>query len=189
MPRGKNSKTSIDNMSEHTHRLEGCDSASLQTGSQLRAMGGAELARLGDESLRAHLVDMAMVANQSYAPFRDGLLTKLMDDRNVVRYPVKLVFEMGSLAAHQFAQPEPNGQGFTLYLHPELKSRPDDVIRALAYFIPVMNFGELINDDHCLLYGATLVGTTVDDYFKQLCRLADDIGAPAQDRGAIDSRF
>jgi hypothetical protein len=152
-------------------------------------MGGAELARLGDDSLKSHLVDSAMVAHQSYAPFSEQLLTDFLDNRNMVRYPVTLSFELGSLAAHQFAQPEPNGKGFTLYLHPDLKNRHEDVIRALAYFLPVMNFGELVNDDHCLLYGATLIGTTVDEYYAQLCRMADNIGAPSLARGTSGDRF
>lgn len=169
--------------------LGGCGSASLHSNSQLRAMGGTELARLGDESLKSHLVETAMVAHESYAPFVEELLAEFLENRNLVRYPVELVFEIGSLAAHQFAQPEPNGRGFTLYLHPELKTRPADVIRAIGYFLPVINYGELVNDDHCLLYGATLTGTTLDDYYNQICRIADSIGAPALDRGMCVDRF
>ncbi len=176
-------------MLDHTRRLDGCGPTSLQSGSQLRAMGGAELARLGDDSLKSHLVDSAMVAHQSYAPFDEQQLLDFLENRNLVRFPVTLCFELGSLAAHQFAQSEPDGKGFTLYLHPNLKNRPDDVIRAIAYFLPLMNYGDLVNDDHCIIYGATLTGTTVDEFYSQVCRMADDIGAPPLDRGTRGDRF
>lgn len=163
--------------------------ANLQTGSQLRALGGAELARLGEESLKEHLVNTAIVAHQQYAPLTSERLMDLLENRNLVRHPVKLVFENGSMAPHQFAHPELDGESFKLYVHPQLKHNAQMFAQAVAYFIPVMNYGSLINDDHCLIYGATLLGMTIDDYYRDLCNLADDLGAPARDRSANGDRF
>jgi hypothetical protein len=68
------------------------------------------------------------------------------------RHPVKLVFENGSMAPHQFAHPEIDGESFKLYVHPQLKHNAEMLAQAVAYFIPVMNYGSLINDGHCLVY-------------------------------------
>jgi hypothetical protein len=176
-------------MAETLPGADTLDTAQLQTGSQLRALGRAELARLGEESLRSHLVDMAILAHQLYAPVSGERLNELLANRNLVRYPVRLSFEVGSMASHQFAQPEATEDGFKLSLHPALKNRPADIAFAVAYFIPVMNFGSLIDDDHCLIYGATLHGMTIDAYYAELCRIANLVGAPVQTRGDRQDRF
>jgi len=161
----------------------------LQTGSQLRALGRAELARLGEESLRSHLVDMAIAAHCRYAPFSSGLLESFLGDRNHVRHPVQLVYARDAMAPHQFAQPEREGDGFILYLHPSLEGNETDIALAVAYFVPVINFGQLVDDDICLLYGATLSGITSDSYYAELCRIADSIGLPARDRSEKGGKF
>lgn len=149
----------------------------------------AELARLGEESLKDHLINTAILAHQKYAPLTGDRLRELLENRNLVRHPVKLVFENGSMAPHQFAHPELAGDSFKLYVHPQLKNNADYLAQAVAYFIPVMNYGSLINDDHCLIYGATLLGMTIDDYYRDLCKLADSVGAPARNRSANGDRF
>ena len=163
--------------------------AQLQTGSQLRALGGAELARLGDASLREHLVHTAQLAHCKYAPISEERLRDLLEDRNLVRRPVRIEFAIGPMAAHQFGQPEPDGDAVVLYLHPGLQGQFSKVLAAVAYFLPVVNYGSLINDDHCLLYGATLTGQTVGQYYQELCEMADAIGAPGRDRMAGDCSF
>jgi len=96
----------------------------------------------------------------------------------------RLVFEFGEMARHQFAQPDldwrdPGKHGRVLYLRPSLRERPDLVPLAVAYMIPVINFGEIISDEHCLLYGAALLGLTEEDYYREICALADWAGAEA----------
>lgn len=165
----------------------GCQNSSTGplSGSRLRAMDGAELARLGEESLRSHLVDTAMVAHRLYAPFGIDQMEGLMQNRNQVRYPLRLAFRIGNMAPHQFANPEEEGDGFVLNIHPSLEGRAGDLALVVAYFLPLMNFGPLINDDHCLLYGATLNGLPVQDYYRELCRIADFVGAAPREREGL----
>ena len=151
----------------------------IQTGSQLRALPRQERARLAEESLRDHLVDTAMFAHQLYMPLDAANREKLLCNTNLVRHPVRLAFELGTMASHQFAQPEPDptGDGCVLYLHPLLKDRQHEITLAVLYFIPLMNYGDLITDEHCLIYGATVLGLTLTQYYEQLCTLAASIGA------------
>jgi hypothetical protein len=67
-----------------------------------------------------------------------------------------------------------------LYLRPRLRDRPDLLPLAVAYMIPLINYGDIITDEHCLRYGATLLGLTEDDYYRKLCALADWLGAEAR---------
>jgi hypothetical protein len=111
----------------------------------LRKLSSPELERLGQASLREHLLAQAVVAHQLHGP---------------------LTFE--------------KQDGRVLYLRPRLRERPDLVVLAVAYLIPLINYGDIISDDHCLLYGATLLGLMEAEYYRQMCELADFVGAEAR---------
>lgn len=151
----------------------------------LRRLSPAALEQLGQDSLRGHLVAQAVVAHQTYGPLTFGKLEGLLHDPRCVRYPTRLVFEFGEMARHQFAQPEvdwrnPEQEGRVLCLRPMLRERPELVVLAVAYMIPLINYGDIISDEHCLRYGATLLGRMEGEYYRQMCELADWAGAEAR---------
>jgi hypothetical protein len=155
----------------------------------LRRLSTAELARRGERSLRDHLCSLAIVASQKHGPITCDKLDALLQDFDCLRYPVRLVYEFGEMAAHQFAQPDNDWQntsqdGRVLYLRPLLRERRDLVPLAVAYMIPLINYGDIIADDHCLLYGAALLGMTEDEFYRQLCSLADWAGAEVRLAGS-----
>jgi len=148
----------------------------------LRLLSPAELEHVGQQSLRDHLVAQATVARARYAPLTADKLEAFLRDPACLRHPVRLVFEFGEMALHQFAQPEidwrdPAQHGRVLYLRPRLHDRPDLLPAAVAYMIPLINYGEVVGDEHCLLYGATLLGLTEEEYYRQLCALSEIAGA------------
>ena len=150
----------------------------------VRQLSAAELEQLGQQSLREHLLAQAAVAHRKHAPLTFETLDALLLDPECLRHPTRLVFEFGEMARHQFAQPDrdwraPDEHGRVLYLRPKLRERPDLVPLAVAYMIPVINYGEIISDEHCLLYGATLLGLTEDRFYQEICALADWSGAQA----------
>ncbi len=148
----------------------------------LRRMLPEQLEALGQKSLRDHLRAQAMVARLKHGPLTFEKLPALLRDPDCLRYPVRLVFEFGEMAAHQFAEPgidprDPTGQGRVLYLRPCLRERPEWVVAAVAYMIPVINYGPVISDEHCLGYGATLLGLLEEEFYRLICDLADWSGA------------
>lgn len=154
----------------------------------LRRLTPAQLEGLGQQSLRDHLLAQAEVAREKYAPFTADQLEAMLHDPECLRHPVRLVFEFGEMAMHQFAHPDidwrdPTQNGRVLYLRPLLKQRADLLPLAVAYMIPLINYGDVVADGHCLLYGATLLGMTEDDYYRDLCSLADSLGAEARRKG------
>ncbi len=154
----------------------------------LRRLSETELEQLGQRSLRDHLLAQALVAHQKYAPVTVDKLEALLHDPECVRHPTRLVFEFGEMARHQFAQPdidcrEPEQDGRVLYLRPLLRDQPELIVQAVAYMIPLLNYGDIITDDHCRLYGATLLGLMEDQYYDQICALADTVGASSQVSG------
>jgi len=155
----------------------------------LRRLSAREWEELGQESLREHLRAQAVVAHQKHGPITAERLDLLLKDPDCLRYPVRLVFEFGEMAVHQFAQPDmdcrnTDQDGRVIYLRPLLRDRPDLLPLAVAYMIPVINYGNIISDEHCLLYGATLLGLMENEYYDRICALADLCGAESRLRSS-----
>lgn len=158
----------------------------------LRKLSPAELEQLGQTSLREHILAQAIVAHQKHCPLTADKLDVLLADSGCLRHPVRLVFEFGEMAMHQFAQPDIDWRntghdGRVLYLRPLLRDRPDLLPLAVAYMIPLINYGGIISDDHCLRYGATLLGLMEDEYYQQMCALAEFLGAETRLAGPAHS--
>lgn len=155
------------------------------TKTDLRKLTPEQLEKLGQDSLREHLVAQAVVTHRKHGALTFEKLDALLHDPDCLRYPVRLVYEFGEMAMHQFAQPDVDwrnrGQdGRVLYLRPILRDRPDLVVLAVAYMIPLINYGEVITDDHCVAYGSTLLGMMEEEYYRAVCQLADFVGAEAR---------
>ena len=147
----------------------------------LRQLSPADLEELGQSSLREHILAQAIVAHQKHAPLTSDRLESLLHDPDCLRHPVRLVFEFGEMALHQFAQPDIDWRntkqdGRALYVRPLLGDRPDLLPLAVAYTIPVINYGDIVTDELCLLYGATLLGMMETEYYGQICGLAEFLG-------------
>lgn len=141
-----------------------------------------DLAALGEAGLRAHLEDRALRAHAKYPDLGFEQLPAFLEDPECLRHPTRLVFDLGDMAPHQFAQPEPASrragtEGVALFVHPGLLRRPEMVPAAVAYAVPQINYGDIVTGEHCLLYGATLLGMLAGEYYDALCALADAVGA------------
>lgn len=164
---------------------------STQT-ADLRKMSSAELEQLGQQSLREHLLAQAVVAYHKHGPVTAEKLEALLRDPDCLRHPVRLVFEFGEMAMHQLAQPDIDWRnteedGRVLYVRPLLRERPDLLPLAVAYMIPLINYGDIATDDHCLAYGATLLGLMEGEYYRAICQLAETVGAETRPVGGSPS--
>ncbi|HAM70438.1 MAG TPA: hypothetical protein DCM86_02215 [Verrucomicrobiales bacterium] len=154
----------------------------------LRRLTPGELERLGQQSLREHLAAQAAVARELHGPVDATRLPALLRDPACLRHPVRLVYELGEMAMHQFAHPDIDWrntaeEGRVIYLRPALRSRPDLLPLAVAYMIPVVNYGQVVTDAHCLVYAATLLGLAEEECYRRLCALADSLGAEPRPGG------
>ncbi|HOX57202.1 MAG TPA: hypothetical protein P5205_08660 [Candidatus Paceibacterota bacterium] len=154
-------------------------------GADLRRLPAGDLVEVGQDSLRGHIAAQAIVAHRKHAPLAFEGIDALLADRECLRYPTRLVFEFGEMAGHQFAEPgpdlrNPEQNGRVLYLRPLLRQRPELALLAVAYMIPVINYGDVIADEHCVRYGATLLGMLEAEFYDAVCRLADFVGAEAK---------
>lgn len=158
---------------------------------ELRRLSTAELEDLGQRSLRDHAVAQAEVAREKHGPFTGERLEALLRDPACLRHPVRLVFEFGEMAMHQFGQPDIDWRntaedGRVLYLRPMLRDQPELVLLAVAYLIPVINYGDVVTDEVCVHYGAALLDLAPGEFYRRICRLADAVGAAERAAGAPD---
>ncbi len=162
----------------------------VQTADELRRMSAAELVEVFEDSLTNRLREQAGEARLKHGGLRPGNFETFLADRDCVRFPTRLVLEYGEMGLHQFAQPEPDVRqsgGIMLYLRPALGQRPDLLALAVSYMIPVINYGNLAGDGHCLAYGAVLMDLDPEIYYERICGLAGFVGAeelPADDPDA-----
>lgn len=131
-------------------------------------------------SLREHVVAKAAEARLRRGGLIDReVMWRLLEDRAVVRYPLGVRFDAEPLKPGEFACLEVLGDrpsdGFCLYVHPAFE-REDDLLPLLvAYYIPSVNYGDVASHVEAELFGATLLGLDVDEYYQTLCRAADSI--------------
>ncbi len=152
----------------------------LQTADEIRRMSESELAQVAEDGLTIRLREQGESGRQCYGGLQPSNIGTFLEDRDHVRHLTRLVMELGEMGMHQFAQPASdirNPGGIMLYIRPALAKRPDYLVRAIAYMIPVINYGKIIEDEHCITYGAALFGESPDEFYQSICELADWVGA------------
>ena len=140
----------------------------------------------GRESLISHAAERAREARSVYGGPAPGLamerLEELLEDRRFVRYPVRIDYDGSGLEPGEFAFPEPAdggdpAAGFVIHVHPEFAAKPEAASLLVAYHLVRVNYGEIAGPEAAEMFGATLCGMAVDDYYAALCRHADSLGA------------
>jgi len=134
----------------------------------------------GYEALQGHVVDKAIAARKKYGPTVDwAAMRKILDDRDFVRFPTGVRFDDEALLNGEFAYAAALGQrpsdGFCLFVHPCFEARPEVLPLLIAYHVPAINYLDIATSKEAELFGATLLGLRVDDYYEQLCNLADSM--------------
>lgn len=134
----------------------------------------------GRRALRDHVLERAFKARAKYGPVIDAdTLLRILDDREVVRYPAGIRYDLECLLPGEFAHAEQLGEhprkGFCIFIHPAFEARRDLLPLLVAYHIPPINYGDITEPEDCEAFGAALLGLPVDEYYAQLCALADSI--------------
>jgi len=134
----------------------------------------------GRRGLRDHALERAALARARHGPVMNAeAMLRLLDDRDVVRYPKLVRFDAAGLEPGEFAHAEPLGEhpreGFCLYVHTSFARRDDVLPLLIAYHIPPINYGDIVEPEDCEAFGAALLGMSQEDYYEALCELADSL--------------
>jgi hypothetical protein len=131
-------------------------------------------------SLREHVFEKARNAHLKFGFCIDApTVMRIIDSREVVRYPLGIRFDAGPLQTGEFACLEALGdhpsRGYCLFVHPCFEKRAEVLPLIVAYYIPSVNYGEIVSSEEAELFGATLLGMDVEEYYQALCDLADSV--------------
>ena len=132
------------------------------------------------ESLSAAVAAIGAAIYEKYGP-RIGWaqLRQILEDRTCVRYPCEIVFDAGPLDAGEFAHPVARGDrpedGFTMYVHPFFMTKLEQVLPLVLYQLVLVNYGALAAPEDAETFGAAALGLARDEYYRILCRLADEL--------------
>src|SRR3990172_3188088 len=135
-----------------------------------------------------HLGRKAEAARLKYGFYVDAeVIREMLEDPEVVRYPVAIDYDAEALLPGEFAWAQPLGfhpsDGFRLVVHPWFRRQPENLPLLVAYHIPAINYGPIVEPPHAELFGATLLGLDVETYYRALCELADSIPGAAAGPG------
>ena len=142
------------------------------------------------QSLCAHVGARGAQIHAKYGP-RIGWaeLQRILADRDCVRYPCEIAFDAGPLVGNEFAHPVARGErpedGFVLCVHPHFSGEPDRVPLLALYQLVLVNYGLFASPEDAETFGAAALGLTRDEYYAELCAMADEVspGPPADDAG------
>jgi hypothetical protein len=132
------------------------------------------------QSLAGHVAAKGAELRAQYGP-RIGWqeLLQILQDRAFVRYPCDVVFDAAPLAPGEFAHPVALGnrpeEGFAMHVHPLFGDRLDEVPGLVLYQLVLVNYGEFASPEDAETFGAAALGLSKDDYYRILCRLADQV--------------
>ncbi len=104
-------------------------------------------------------------------------LATLLNDGACLRYPTSVKFTEEALEGDLFAQPVFQGDGSAmlcvLHVHPRYQFHPTALPHLVAYMAAVINYADAADSDLCEHFGAMLVGQSRDDFYQNVCDLAD----------------
>ncbi len=135
----------------------------------------------GQQSLREHVRAKALEARAKLRGQVDrAAILRLLEDRTAVRYPVGVRFDAEPLRPGEFACLESLGShpadGFCLFVHPRFEHLDDVLPLLIAYYVPSINYGDVVTPVEAELYGSTLLALSPDAYYQALCNAADGVG-------------
>ena len=132
------------------------------------------------QSLNGHVGAKGDEIQDRYGP-RIGWneLLRILEDRSVVRYPCKIVFDSAPLQEGEFAHPVCNGEqpedGFNICVHPFFAIQLSMVPYLVLYQLVLINYGDFASADDAETFGSRALGLSKDAYYEALCDLTDQI--------------
>lgn len=134
------------------------------------------------QSLNAHVAAKGAEIFAKYGPHIGWKeLQRILKDDDCVRYPCQVVFDSSGLQPGEFAYPAANGDrpgdGFKMFVHPFFMTQLSQVPAIVLYQLVLVNYGQFASPDDAETFGAAAVGLSQEDYYAQLCELADQLGA------------
>ncbi len=125
--------------------------------------------------LRDHIT---MIAKRSVEKHGHATTMEVMEqvlaDRDVIRRETTWRFDNSPLEAGEFAMAVPQEDAYVIAVHESFKENEDALPFIIAYHLATVNYGEhVVELGEAELFGASLLGMEVDEYYERVCGIAD----------------
>lgn len=136
------------------------------------------------QSLTAHVAARGLELHQKYGPTMGWAeLLRVLEDRAFCRYSCEIVFDAKPLLPGEFAHPSMKADrpedGFIMHVHPRFFAQLDRVSWLVLYQLVALNYGEFASSEDAEMFGAAALGLTRDEYYSELCKMADEVTVPS----------
>lgn len=134
----------------------------------------------GLDAIRDHAAERGMLIRTRYGPqYSENTLHTLLQDRQIVRYPTRILFDERMLLDGEPAcaveVDDSEDRHFIMAVHPMLRSDAQSLAAAVLYQLVRINYGEHATHEHAETLGATAMGLSADEYYSQMCSISDSL--------------
>lgn len=134
----------------------------------------------GRRALGVHLLEKGHKLHQKYGKFIDEeTLLKILEDREFVRFPTRIVFDSSRIEKGMFALAQrvsrDSSDGYIIFVHEYFKTRRGDLPAAVFYHLVTVNYGDFATCNEAEEFGSAALGLDKEYYYQYVCRLADQI--------------
>jgi len=132
------------------------------------------------EGLENHIRFVAEKAvNKHGRPESLEILSRLLEDNEIVRFPSTLIFDDAELKKGEAVKLDKIVDGvderYQIIIHPAFLERDKDIIALVLYQIVKINYGKIAKERESLLFASSLLGIKDDIYQAQINELLTEI--------------
>ncbi len=129
--------------------------------------------------LRDHIT---MIAKRSVEKYGHATTLKVMEkvlaDKDIIRREAAWRFDTSLLQEGEFAMAVPQDDSYIIAVHDSFKDKSDVLPCIIAYHLATVNYGEnVVESTEAELFGASLLGLEIDDYYERICEIADSFSS------------
>ncbi|MBC8202013.1 MAG: hypothetical protein H8E86_08195 [Planctomycetes bacterium] len=127
--------------------------------------------------LRDHITMIAKRSFEKYGPaITMDVMERVLADRDIIRRETTWRFDNSILEAGEFAMAVAQGDSYVIAVHDLFKENQESLPWVIAYHLATVNYGEhVIESDEAELFGASLLGMDVEEYYEKICLIIDNL--------------
>lgn len=132
------------------------------------------------KALHSHAAEKGCAIFENYGPvITDAILQEILANDELTRFPVELKFSSGNIPAEMFGVVSENKtEGkltYTMHIHEHFKNETGVLPFLVLYLLVSVNYGSAADCEVAEIFASSALGMDQDDYYNQLCALADSI--------------
>ena len=125
--------------------------------------------------LRDHITMIAKRSVEKYGPATTIEVVELvLADRDIIRRDTSWRFDNSLLEPGEHAMAVAQGETYVIAVHESFQKKLEYLPIIIAYHLATVNYGEhVVELEEAELFGASLLGIDVDEFYEKICQIFD----------------